>query len=365
MDRALKLARKAEGRTSPNPLVGAVLVRDGAIVAEDYHRKPGTPHAEALVIAKAGERARDADLYVTLEPCCHTEKRTPPCTRSIISAGVRKVVAAMADPNPRVSGRGFDELRRHRIEVVSGVLEDGARRLNEAYIKFITEKLPFVTLKIAMTLDGKIATPEGESKWITGEKARAFVHRMRGRSDALLSAIGTVRADNPSFTARVGAGRHPLRIIIDPLLETPLEYKVLQTPPGTVVVTRKAGESRSARDRKRAVLSERGVRFIEYDSDRVDLQWLMGRLGEMGITSVMIEGGASLNASALRSGIVDKVAVFIAPKMIGGRASIPCVGGESWRRLDEAYRFRDVTVKKLGGDILIEAYVDQNNPARG
>ncbi|HSB51227.1 MAG TPA: bifunctional diaminohydroxyphosphoribosylaminopyrimidine deaminase/5-amino-6-(5-phosphoribosylamino)uracil reductase RibD, partial [Dissulfurispiraceae bacterium] len=206
MARALRLAAKGRGRTSPNPMVGAVVVRQGRVVAEDYHKRPGELHAEALALLSAGVAARNAVLYVTLEPCCHTDKRTPPCTRAIIASGVTKVFTAMVDPNPKVSGKGNAELRKHGIAVVDGVLAKEARRLNEAYVKFITTRTPFVILKIAMTLDGRIATPERQSKWITGEKARKIVHMTRASVDAVLTAIGTVRADDPELTARIGKG---------------------------------------------------------------------------------------------------------------------------------------------------------------
>ncbi len=234
----LRLAAKARGMTSPNPMVGALIVKNGIIIAGDFHRKPGTPHAEVLVIEKAGENAKGATLYVSLEPCCHIEKRTPPCTRSIVNAGIKKVIIGMKDPNPKVSGRGILELQNAGIDVRSGILEDEAKRLNETYIKYITTGKPFVILKIAMTLDGKIATPEGQSKWITGEKSRKTVHRLRSRIDAIMTAIGTVKADDPQLTARIKGGKNPLRIVIDPNLEMPINANVLQLPPETIVVTK-------------------------------------------------------------------------------------------------------------------------------
>ncbi|PNX52112.1 MAG: riboflavin biosynthesis protein RibD, partial [Thermoplasmata archaeon M9B2D] len=216
MKRALRLARKAEGHTSPNPLVGAIIVKDDTIIAEGYHKKAGLPHAEAEAIQKATKSLEGSTLYVTLEPCCHTDKRTPPCTSAIISSKIKRVVVAMIDPNPKVSGKGIKILQEAGITTNVGVLEEPARRLNEFYIKFIRTRVPFVILKTAMTLDGKIATPEGESKWITSEKSRDLVHRYRGRVDALLSAIGTVQADNPRFTTRIRGKKDPVRIIIDP-----------------------------------------------------------------------------------------------------------------------------------------------------
>jgi len=356
MKRVLRLAGKASGMTSPNPMVGAVLVKNGKIIAEDYHRKPGAPHAEALVIGKAGEKVKGATLYVNLEPCCHTDKRTPPCTKAIIKAGIRKVVIGMKDPNPKVSGKGIEELSKSGINVVSGILEKDSIRLNEAYAKYIMTKRPFVILKVAMTLDGKIATPEGESKWITGEKARELVHKTRGSVDAVMTAIGTVKADDPQLTARTKkVARSPIRIVIDPDFEIPIDAKLLNTPPKTVIVT-KVSKSQASESKKKTLL-EKNIKIVDYEGERVDLNWLMKKLGETGITSVMIEGGSSLNSHAFEDGIVDKVMFFIAPKIIGGRESFPCVGGKAFRKLPEAHQLKDVKVKRIGEDILVEGYV--------
>ncbi len=356
MKRAIALASRASGLTSPNPMVGAVLVKNGRIVAEDYHRRPGTPHAEALAIETAGSKARLSTLYVTLEPCCHTDKRTPPCTKAIISAGIKRVFIAMKDPNPKVSGKGIRELEAAGVEVVSGILEEKAKKLNEAYAKYITTRKPFVILKVAMTLDGKIATPGGQSKWITGERARRMVHRLRSSVDAVMTAIGTVKADDPELTSRIKGGRSPKRIVIDPELKTPLSAKILRIPPETIVVARDA--------RKQDPLFETKINNIEQlrglmvlFKEQLDLNWLMSRLGEMEITSVLIEGGSSLNAHALQEGIVDKVMFFIAPKIIGGRESFPAVGGKASRNLSEAYRLRNVTTRKIGEDYLVEGYL--------
>jgi diaminohydroxyphosphoribosylaminopyrimidine deaminase/5-amino-6-(5-phosphoribosylamino)uracil reductase len=362
IQRALALASKAKGTTSPNPMVGAVIVKRGRIIAEDYHKNAGEPHAEALAILKAGKKAKGSTLYVTLEPCCHIDKRTPPCTKAIVNSGIKKVFIAMKDPNPKVSGKGIEELKNHGIEVFSGILEDKAKRLNEAYIKFITTKTPFVVLKTAMTLDGKIATPDGQSKWITGEKARKIVHQMRSSVDAVLTASGTVKADNPELTARIqgfkgsrGQVRQPKRIVIDPNLETPIDYKIFNVPPQTIIVTRRHRDYETIEKIK--TLSNKGIRFIEYESDRVDLKWLMKKLGEIDISSVMIEGGSSLNAYALQDSIVDKVVFFIAPKIIGGKNSIPAIGGESFQRLENAFHIHNIKIKRVGQDLMIEGYV--------
>jgi len=366
MRRALELAAQARGLTSPNPMVGALLVKKGKIISEGYHKKAGTPHAEAVAIDAAGEKATGATLYVSLEPGCHREKRTPPCTQKIISSGIGKVIIAMEDPNPKVSGKGIGELRKARIKVVSGVMEDKARELNEYYIKHITTGMPFVIMKVAMTLDGKIATPEGESRWITGEQARSMVHRLRGDVDALMTAIGTVKADNPRLTCRSGEERSPARIIIDPDLEIKMNACVVSTPPDTIVVTRKAGikgrkpevmSQSPEREEKKGSLLRKGIRFIEYEGEKVDLTWLMKELGKLGIISLLIEGGSSLNSYCLESGIVDKIMFFIAPKIIGGKESFPAVGGRSFRKLEDAYLIKDIKIRRIGNDILIEGYV--------
>jgi len=359
MKRTLRLAAKGRFTTSPNPMVGAVIVKNRKIISEDFHRKPGDLHAEALAIEKAGKNANGSTLYVNLEPCCHLEKRTPPCTKAIINAGIKEVIIGMIDPNPKVSGKGILELQKAGIKVRTGILEDKAKRLNEAYIKYITTGKPFVTLKIAMTLDGKIATPEGHSKWITGEKSRKMVHQLRASVDAIITAIGTVKADDPQLTSRIKGGKNPKRIIVDPDLEIPLQTKVLQVPPETIIVTRKS-EVRSQKSevgKKKKILSDKGIIIIEYGDEKLNLDWFIKKLGEMEITSVLIEGGSSLNAHALEDGIVDKIMFFIAPKIIGGRESFPAVGGRSFKKLEDAYRIKDLKVKRTGEDILIEGYI--------
>lgn len=355
MRRALSLALRASGMTSPNPMVGAVLVKDGQVIAEDYHRMPGEPHAEALVIAQSGEKSRGATLYVSLEPCCHKDKRTPPCTEAIIRSGIKRVFVAMEDPNPKVAGKGIKELKNAGIDVLTGILEGEARRLNEAYIRYITTGMPFVILKVAMTLDGKIATPLGQSKWITGEKARGMVHRLRNSVDAIMTAIGTVKADDPLLTVRGIKSKRinrPLRIVIDPKLEIPLQARLLAIPPDTMIIT-----SESANVVKKEKLLKKGVKIVEYPNERLHLAWLMKRLGQEGITSVLIEGGSSLNAHALEDGIVNKVLFFIAPKIICGRESYPAVGGMTYRCLEDAYKLKDIKIRRIGEDILIEGYL--------
>ncbi len=349
MRRCISLARKAAGFTSPNPMVGALLYKEGRVIAEDYHRKSGTPHAEALVLSKAGADSQGASLFVNLEPCCHRDKRTPPCTDAIIRSKVKEVIIGMRDPNPKVSGRGIEILRNSGIDVEEGLLKDDSERLNEAFIKFITKRQPFVILKTAMTLDGKIADPKGESKWITGEKARRLVHKTRGEVDAILTAIGTVKADNPRLTCRIRGKRNPLRVVIDPNFETPRESHIFKTPPITLFVTK-------AKNKTVYESSDTGVECFFYD-DSLNMNLLMEELGRRNILSLMIEGGASLAGHAMEDGVVDKVMFFIAPKILGGRESFPAVGGKFFRSIFDAWDLRDCKMRAVGKDYLIEGYV--------
>jgi len=335
-------------------MVGAVVVKHGRIIAEGYHRKAGTAHAEVIAIEKAGMDAAGSTLYVSLEPCCHKDKRTPPCTEMIIAAKIIKVVVAIKDPNPKVSGKGIEELRKAGIEVVSGILEDEARQVNEFYIRHITGHLPFVILKVAMTLDGKIATPDGESKWITGEKARKEVHRLRGKVDAILTAIGTIKADDPLLTCRTGRMRSPMRIILDPDLSIKRNARILTCPPRTILVA-----SDRASKKRREQFQKKGISIMEHGGSRVDLHWLMKRLGAQGIVSVLIEGGSSLASSCLEEGIVDKVICYIAPKIIGGEKSFPAVGGKTFRSLQHAHALTRTSIRRVGDDIVIEGYLNK------
>jgi len=356
MAMALRLAAKAAGRTSPNPMVGAVVVKNGQVIARGWHKKAGEPHAEAIALAKAGAAARGGTLYVTLEPCSHTNKRTPPCSPLVIRSGVKRVVIAMSDPNPKVSGGGIRAIRKAGIEVVTGVLEPEAKHLNEAYIKYITKGMPFVTLKIAQTLDGRIATAKGESKWITSEKARADGHRLRDRNDAILVGINTVLKDNPSLTTRIAGGRDPIRVVVDSRLRIPLNAKVLiQRSTAKTLVAALASAPRTKVNCIRATGVE--VLFVKSKEGRVDLPDLMKELGKQDIMSVLIEGGAEINASALKAGIVDKIVMFIAPMFMTGRDALCSVGGSSPVKLDHAVKLTDVTAQFVGPDLKIEGYV--------
>ena len=354
MQKALELAAKGRGKTSPNPMVGAVLVKGDNIIASDYHRKAGSAHAEVLVLKKAGTKAREATLYVNLEPCCHIEKKTPPCTTRIIQSGIKRLVVAMTDPNPKVSGKGIKEIRKARIITKVGVMKKEAEKLNEVFTRFIKGKSPFVILKIAQSLDGKIATAAGESKWITSAKAREYVHRLRNEVDALLVGIGTVKADNPSLDCRKKNGKNPYRIIVDSSLEISLNAKALKhSDRKTIIATTK-----KAPKNKITALEKRGIKvlIIKDQASKVDLRIMMKELGRLNVLSVMIEGGSSIAASALSGKIVDKVLFFVAPKIIGGKDAIPSVGGKSPNSLKKALKLINFESIKLGKDILIEGY---------
>jgi len=356
MRMALKLAQQAKGRTSPNPMVGAVVVKNGKVIGTGLHRRAGEYHAEAIALREAGPIAQGATLYVTLEPCSHTNKRTPPCTPLVIQSGVKRVVVAMIDPNPHVSGSGIKALRKAGISVVTGVLEHEARKLNEMFIKYITKGMPFVTLKIAQTLDGKIATASGESQWITGQKAREEGHCLRDTNDAILVGINTILKDNPSLTTRIANGRDPVRVILDSRLRIPFAAKVLtqKSTSKTIMAT-----LASAPKTKIKKLRDAGadVLLVRSERGRVDLRDLMRKLGKREIMSVLIEGGAEVHASAIRTGIADKVVLFIAPMLMTGADSLCSIGGVSPTRLNKAIRLKDLTARYVGEDLMIEGYI--------
>lgn len=357
MREALRLAESMRGRTSPDPMVGAVIVKRGRIVARGYHAEVGTPHAEAFAIKKAGRKAKGATLYLNLEPCCHFGNN-PPCTDKIVKTGVRRVVAAMKDPNPLVSGRGFKELRDAGIKVEVGVLQEEAKKLNEAFIKHITTGTPFVILKAAMSLDGKIATPGGESKWITGEKARKFVHYLRNSVDAVMVGKNTVRVDDPELTARdiKGKKKNPVRIVLDPFAEIPLTSKVLsREPQKTIVVV----SSKARKDRILKIIGKGAeVLVTKLRRGEIYLKWLMRELGRRNIVSMLIEGGGKTNASALFQDIVDKIYFFISPKIIGGEKALTPVEGKGISSLKKALKIKELKFKKIDSDILFEGYIE-------
>lgn len=357
MRRALELAGKAAGRTSPNPMVGAVIVKNGRVIAEGYHKKAGRPHGEIEALKKAGSKARGAQMFVNLEPCCH-QGRTPPCTDALIESGLKEVFIGICDPNPKVSGKGMARLRRAGIAVHSGILKKECQRLNEAFVKSIQTGLPFVILKSAMSLDGKIATSTGQSQWITGPEARERVHKMRNEVDAILVGAGTVLADNPRLTTRLkkGKGRNPARVILDAKAEISLKARVFHHASRDrmlYVTSRKASAVRVNRLRKKGV----EVHVVGASMDRISLKKLIKILGENEISSLMIEGGSGLSASALQAGIVDKVVLFLAPMIIGGETAPGMVGGEGIQRLAQAHKIKNLTATPVGADWMIEGYL--------
>ena len=358
MARAISLARNGLGRTSPNPLVGAVIVRDGRIVAEGWHRKAGTPHAEIHALNMAGELARGATVYVSLEPCAHYG-RTGPCAKALVEAGVSRVVVAMMDPNPKVAGKGIAILQEAGIQVTTGVLEQEARQLNEVFLKWMTTGLPFVALKTAMTLDGKIATAAGQSQWITNEASRYETHRLRDIYDGILVGINTALADNPSLTTRLKEyqGRNPVRIVVDSRARLPLTAKLVTDGAARTIV---AVTEQAPAERVEALRSAGVEIIVAGSSNHVDMHSLMEQLGAMKISSVLVEGGGSVNFSLLQAGLVDRVYAFIAPKLVGGRDALTPVEGEGFQELDRAVELENIQLRQLGSDVLLTGIVKRN-----
>lgn len=358
MRRALDLARRATGRTSPNPLVGAVVVKDGQVIGEGYHRKAGTPHAEVHALNAAGENARGATLYVTLEPCCHWG-RTPPCTDVLINAGITEVHIAEVDLNPKVAGKGVRQLEEAGLHVHVGLCEQAAADLNEIYRKYIQTGMPFVILKTAMSLDGKIATVSGESQWITSEASRHRGHEMRDEVDAILVGRGTVERDNPALTTRLqgGDGQDAIRIVLDSYARIPIDARIFnaESEAGVIIAV-----TPDAPPENVVALQNAGAEIVTVPATdrKVCFKGLMEVLGRREITSVLIEGGGEINASAIAAGIVDKVMCFIAPKIIGGRKAPGPIGGDGFPNLNDVPHLRRIRVTPMPGtDFLIQGYL--------
>ncbi|MBJ6724215.1 bifunctional diaminohydroxyphosphoribosylaminopyrimidine deaminase/5-amino-6-(5-phosphoribosylamino)uracil reductase RibD [Geomonas sp. Red875] len=351
MRKAIALAARGVGKTAPNPAVGCVIVRDGAIVGTGWHRKAGTPHAEVHALAAAGPLAEGADVYVTLEPCAHYGK-TPPCAEALVAARVGRVFVGQLDPNPLVAGKGMQILRDAGISVESGILEENCRRLNEPFLKWITTRRPFVVLKSALTLDGKTATASGDSQWVTSAPARREVHRLRGILDAIMVGVGTVQKDDPLLTCRIPGGKNPVRIVVDSGLNVPLHAALLDGKVArTIVATCNTDFA------KQAEVARHGAEILvcrEKDG-QVDLDDLFAKLGALGLQSVLLEGGSRLAGSALRAGCIDKCLIFVAPKLVAGEG-MGLFAGAGVGLMKDAIALEQVKVRKIGPDLLIEGY---------
>lgn len=349
MKLALQLAASTKGQTSPNPIVGSVVVRDGEVVGMGAHLKAGTEHAEVHALKMAGAKAKGATIYVTLEPCSHHGK-TPPCADLIIEKGLKRVVIATLDPNPLVAGKGVEKLQKANIEVEVGILEAEALEINKVFFHYIATKMPFVTVKTATSLDGKTATVTGESQWITGGAAREDVHQLRHEHDAILVGVGTVLADNPSLTTRIKTGgKNPIRIILDHQLRTPLTAKIVtdQEAETWIITSNKAPED------KQKQLSNLGVKVINVAQDNIDINDLLRILGEKEITSLFVEGGSTVNDSFLQARCINELVSYLAPKLIGGQVAPTSFSGTGFSSLKDAMQLQIKTVTKIGADLKI------------
>jgi len=358
---ALLLAKK--GRASPNPKVGCVIVRGNRILGTGYHKKAGLPHAEIEALNDAKRKRKDvrnATMYLTLEPCSSwwKGKRTPPCTEAVLKSRISRLVVAMKDPNPKVSGRGIAFLRKNGVDVEIGLLEAGARELNMPYLKWITQRVPYVVMKMAMSADGKIATRTGDSKWVSGDKSRRLVHRMRSESDAVMVGAGTIKKDDPRLTARIRGGHNPIRVIVDSDLCLDPKASFMRDADGANVIIATTETAKKQKGGNRiAKFESLGARILFCGKRDVDLKRLVRELGKLGIQSVLMEGGSELNGSAIEAGIVDRVYFFIAPKIVGGREAKGPVGGRGIEKMSRALRLKNMKIEKIGEDWLLTADV--------
>lgn len=356
MSLALNLALKGKGKVNPNPLVGAVIVKNGKVIGKGYHERYGKEHAEVNAFNNLSEGADNATIYITLEPCAHYGK-TPPCVNKIIENNIKRVVIGAVDDNPLVTGKGIKKLKSAGIEVKVGVLEEECKKLNEVFFKYISTKRPFVLLKSAMSLDGKISTYSGESKWITSKESREEVHKLRNDFMAILVGVNTIIKDNPRLTCRVEDGRNPIRIVVDSFLRIPMDSNVIKDKEARTIIA----TTKFAKKDKILSLRNNGIEVLVINSknNKVDLDELMVKLGELNIDSILLEGGSTLNFSALKQGIVDKIQIYIAPKIIGGEKSKTPVDGQGIDKLKNAFKVRNLSYSKVGSDILLEGYIDK------
>lgn len=356
MNLAMKLALKAKGKTSPNPLVGAVVVKNGRIIGRGFHQKAGLAHAEIIALDDAGEKAKGATLYVTLEPCAHFG-RTPPCVDRIIKSGLRKVIVGMADPNPLNNGRGINIIRQRGIKIEVGFLEEKLRKINEAFIKYITKGVPFVTVKVAQSLDGKIATRSGDSKWITCDKSRIFSHKLRQDFDTIMVGVNTVLRDNPKLDPWFSK-KKLIKIIVDSQLSTPQDANIFAGSSKVIIVTLPSNPGQETENRK--ILSRKAeILEVKEKTGQINLRDMMKKLARKEITNILVEGGGTLIGSLFDEGLVDKILFFVSPKIIGGKEAIGSVMGKGVSRIDNAIRLKNIRLRHLdlGEDFLVEGYI--------
>lgn len=351
MKRALKLSLKGTGFVNPNPLVGSVIVKTGRIIGEGYHERYGGPHAEINALKNCTENPEGSTMYVTLEPCCHFGK-TPPCADALIAARISKVVCALKDPNDKVAGNGLKKLEEAGIEIVCGVLETEARKINEIFIKYITINQPFVVLKSAVTLDGKTASVTGSSKWISGEKSRLYVQKLRNRLSSIMVGVNTIISDDPELTAKIKYGNNPIKVVIDGNLRIPMNAKILYHAPETIIFTSLDADEEKIRDLKRL-----GVRVIKLplENGKISIKRVLTELGRLDIDSILIEGGGMLNSCALEEGVVDRLITFIAPNLIGGSLAPTFFEGDGIADMKDALKLKHTKIAKIGEDIMIES----------
>ena len=360
MELALRLAQKGEGMTSPNPLVGAVLVKNGKIIGKGYHKKAGLPHAEIEAFEdakKKGNRISGSDLYVNLEPCCHKGKRTPPCTDAVIREKISRVFIGMSDPNPKVRGLGIKKLKKAGIEVESGILEEKSRKLNKVYIKHITTGLPYVLLKMAVTLDGNIATKSGDSKWIGSETQREYAHQLRNEMDSVLVGINTLINDNPSLNVRIKRKQtsQPVPLVLDSNLRTPAGSNILKIHDKAIIAC-----SKDAKQTRKKILENAGAFVLPVATDKnghIRIKQFLKKLVKMGITSVLLEGGSKVASSAIKEGLVDELNIFYSPKIVGGDG-LSMIAGLNIDKMENAINVSHINIKKIGQEFMVEGYLN-------
>jgi diaminohydroxyphosphoribosylaminopyrimidine deaminase/5-amino-6-(5-phosphoribosylamino)uracil reductase len=354
MNLAFNLAKKAKGKTSPNPMVGAIVVKNGRIIGRGYHQKAGLSHAEVIALDQAGSKAQGATLYVTLEPCTHFGK-TPPCVHRIIASGVKEVIIGMVDPNPKNNGKGIEILRQNKIKVKVGFLEDELRTLNAVFIKYISKRIPFITVKVGQSLDGKIATRTGDSKWVTSDKSRSYAHKLRSEFDAVMVGVNTVLRDNPRLSPWL-SDRRLIKIVVDSQLSTPQDANIFSKDSPVIIATLPALPGQETENRE--ILAKKAkILEVKEKEGQINLKDMMKKLAHEGIANILVEGGGTLLGSLFDEGLVDRVLFFISPKIIGGKEAISSVMGQGVVRADRAIKLKQVTLKHIGEDFLIEGFV--------